>query len=94
MMKKESCVIWTQTVSLYTEKQMIFIKKLQKMLKVDLILQIMNYTGHYQKEKIKKVIGLMEDELGGKIVTKFVGLRAKLYSYLIVDGSEDKKTKG
>ena len=31
----------------------------------------------------KKVIGLMKDELGGKITTKFVALRAKAYSYLI-----------
>ena len=36
----------------------------------------------------------MKDELGGKILTKFVGLRAKTHSYLIDDGSEDKKTKG
>ena len=27
-------------------------------------------------------------------MTKFVGLRAKTYSYLIDDGSEDKKAKG
>ena len=46
------------------------------------------------KRKNKKVIGLMKDELGGKIMTKFVGLRAKAYSYLIDDGSEDKKAKG
>ena len=29
----------------------------------------MIYTGHYLKEKKKKVIGLMNDELGIKIMT-------------------------
>ena len=36
----------------------------------------------------------MEDELGGKIMKTFVGLRAKTYSYLIDDGNKDKKAKG
>ena len=35
----------------------------------------------------------MKDELGGQIMTKFVELRTKTYSYLIDDGSEDEKTK-
>ena len=36
----------------------------------------------------------MDDELGRKIMIKFDGLRTDIYSYLIDDGSEDKKAKG
>ena len=42
----------------------------------------------------KKVIGLMKDELGGKIITEFVTLMPKTYSYLTDDGKEDKMAKG
>ena len=44
--------------------------------------------------KNKKVIGLMKDELEGRIITEFVALRPKTYSYLTDDCKEDKKAKG
>ena len=44
--------------------------------------------------KSKKVIGLMIAELGRTVLKEFLGLRAKIYSYLIEDGREDKKAKG
>ena len=44
--------------------------------------------------KNKKVIGMMKDELGGRIMKEFIGLRPKCYSYLTDDGNIDKKAKG
>ena len=44
--------------------------------------------------KNKRVIGLMKDELGGKIITELVTLRPKTYSFLTDDGKEDRKAKG
>ena len=41
------------------------------------------------KEKNKKVIGVMKDELGRQIMKKFTGLRAKAYSYLKEHKDED-----
>ena len=54
------------------------------MLKQDLALQIINQNAiplkrRYQNLKSEKVIGLMKDKLGGKIITKFVGLKTKTY---------------
>ena len=39
------------------------------------------------------MIGLMKDELGRQIVKKFVGSRAKTYTYLKDNNDEDKKSK-
>ena len=44
--------------------------------------------------KNKKVIGMFKDELGGKIMKEFCAPRAKTYSYLKDDDSEEKKAKG
>ena len=52
------------------------------------------HNSNYQLDKRKKVIELMKAQLGGKFMTKFVGLRAKTYYHLSDDGCGDKKAKG
>ena len=37
---------------------------------------------------------LFKDELGGRVMKEFAGLRAKTYAYLMDDDSEYKKAKG
>ena len=41
----------------------------------------------------KKVIGVLKDELGGKIMKELCALRSKTYTYLMDDDSEKKKAK-
>ena len=42
----------------------------------------------------KKVVGAFKDEAAGEVIDEFVGLRAKLYSYKMLEGEESKKCKG
>ena len=42
----------------------------------------------------KKVLGKFKDEAAGKVIKEFVGLRAKLYSYKMDEGKENKRCKG
>ena len=53
-----------------------------------------NFELDEPQPKRKKVIGLIKDELGGKIMNIFVELTAKAYSYLKDNNGEDKKAKG
>ena len=51
-------------------------------------------TSNYSFDRPLKVIGLMKDELGGDIITEFVALRPKSYSYITNNFIEMKKAKG
>ena len=42
----------------------------------------------------KTVIGKMKDEVKGKIISEFVGLKSKMYSLVLVNSGEIKKAKG
>ena len=47
----------------------------------------------FQQARTKKKLFFFKDELGGKIMKKIAGLRAKTLAYLMDDGSEKKKAK-
>ena len=63
-------------------------------IKTDDICKDMNESDRsLPKGKNGKVTGLMKHELCGKIMTKFIGLKAETYGYLIDHGIEEKKQK-
>ena len=88
-----SCVIWTQTRLCTTSRQEDFYKDIASDVE-----KRFDTSGYSEEDKRplttglnKKKIGLMKDELGGKIMTEFVALKTKLYAYKTLEKKEDKK---
>ena len=51
-------------------------------------------SSKYFSDENKKVIGKFKDEAAGKPISKFLGLKSKMYTYTILDDIEHKKAKG
>ena len=47
-----------------------------------------------KKKKKNSVMGLMKHDLCGKTMTKFAGLKSKIYRYLTNNSDENEKAKG
>ena len=90
--KVKLCYMYTESLIVYMKADYVYKDTAGD---VETRFDTSNYelNGPLPKGKNIKVIGLMKDKLGAKFVVKLVGLRAKVYSYLIDDNSEDKKAK-
>ena len=60
--------------------------------------EMFDFSNYFTKSKCydnsnKLIIGNMKDEIGGVAIEEFVGLKPKMYSFLI-DNNEHKNQKG
>lgn len=93
--KARLCCMDTYIVSLCTQEQKDIYKDIKEDLETRFETSNCKIDRPLPKGKNKKVIDLMKDELGGKVMKEFAGLRAKTYRYLLIDdGSDDKKAMG
>ena len=86
--KTKNYAVWIQTASQCTEDIYADIVK-----DVGPRFDSSNYEIDRRLPK-EKVIGIMKDELGERIMKEFTALRAKTYSYLTDNNKEDEKGKG
>ena len=87
-------VIWIKTTSLSMQIQDILTKDIVKAVDKRFDTSSFEIGRPLPLGKNKKVIALIKDEVGAQIMKDFVGLRAKIYSYLKENIDEDKKAKG
>ena len=59
-----------------------------------MIFKTMNQKDHFLNKKKNSVMGLMKHDLCGKTMTKFAGLKSKIYRYLTNNSDENEKAKG
>ena len=93
MVKIENFFAWIQTASLFLQNRDMY-KDIAEDVETRFETTNFEIDRLLPKGKNKKIIGLLKDELGGKIIKEFVGLKAKTYSYLKENIDEDKKAKG
>ena len=92
MTKKQSCVLCTDSFIVYIKTNHIYKDVVEEN---ETRFDTPSYGLEMQLAKVwnEKAIGLINGELGRKKNTKFVGLRAKTFSYLKNDGCENRKIK-
>ena len=88
------CVIWTLTPWFTTSRLMIFYEDITRNVMARFDTWGFSHSRPLPIGVNKKVIGIMKDKLGGRIMTEFVALRLKLYAYKTLGESGDKKCKG
>ena len=61
-----------------------------------IMLDFSNYSAgsKYYNDSNKLVVDEIKDETGGVAIKEFVGLKPKMYSFLVDDSSEHRKAKG
>ena len=97
MVSKQNCAIWTHSfivcIKTYDIDKDIAEAVETRFDASNYELECNSIERLFPRGKNKKTIGLIKDELGRKIRTKFIGLRAKTYGYLIDKGRDDKKVE-
>ena len=61
-----------------------------------IIFDFSNYSAElkYYNDSNKLVVGEIKDETGGVAIKEFIGLKPKIYSFLVDDSNEHRKAKG
>ena len=91
--KQKLCFIYTDSFIVYIKTENICVD-IEKDVKARFGTLCYELERPLPREKGEKAIGLMKDELGGKIMTEPAALRPKTYSYVTGDNDENKKVKG
>ena len=92
--KADLCYMDTDSFIYAIDKPLSTVHQIMK--RSDQLFDFSNYPKDHPNHSTmnKKVIGKMKDEMEGKEMEEFVGLRAKVYSCKLKDGCEIKKAKG
>ena len=86
------CMTDTDSFVYYIEREDVY----KKMKESSHLFDFSNYPAHHPNYSLdnKKVVGKMKDEMAGRIITGFVGLRPKMYALKTEDNKEVKRAKG